>query len=201
LSMLAEPINALTNLAFLIAAYLGYSLLKKKQTKDRELLILPWMLLLVGLGSLAYHTARNSLTLVIDGLPIYIFILYAFFICLRELMESKLKATLVLAGFIMLEILLSIYFPRELLNGSIRHIVAVAFVSIMGWFVTRHYGPKVIRPLVEVVGLYILAIIFRSIDVWICTWFPIGTHFLWHILTAFAGYQVIHLLSVIKSSE
>src|SRR3989344_6823440 len=93
--LLVEPINVFTNLAFPIAGYLGYRLLKNRKIKAKELLLLPWLLLLVGLGSFAYHTVRNSITLIFDALPIYFFILYALFLTLKVLLESKLKATLV----------------------------------------------------------------------------------------------------------
>jgi hypothetical protein len=190
----AEPVNALTNVAFPLAGYLGHTLLKDKKIKSKELLVLPWMLGLVGFGSFAYHTARNSITLIFDALPIYLFILYALFLMLKELLGSKLKASLILTGFIILESILSVYVPREFLNGSIRHIAAITFVSLIGWLAVKQYGRDVLKPLSGVIGLYAFAIFFRSIDAGICSWFPMGTHFLWHVLAAFAGYQAIVLL-------
>ncbi|PIR13209.1 hypothetical protein COV49_02990 [Candidatus Falkowbacteria bacterium CG11_big_fil_rev_8_21_14_0_20_39_10] len=88
-ALLAEPINAFTNLTFPIVGYLGFKLLKEKKIKSKEIGALPWMLSLVGLGSFLYHTARNSTTLIFDALPIYIFILYALFLTLNELIKTK----------------------------------------------------------------------------------------------------------------
>jgi len=200
-ALMAEPINAFTNLAFLIAGYLGYKLLKNKGINFKELLVLPYMLSLVGLGSFAYHTARNSITFIFDALPIYIFIVFVLFLILKELLKGKLKASLVLSGFIIIEAVLLIYVPREFLNGSILHIAAIIFVFLIGWFATKQYGTKVLKPLTGVIVLYAFAIFFRSIDASICFWFPIGTHFLWHVLAAFAGYQGISLLTLTKSSK
>lgn len=199
--LLAEPINAFTNLAFPVFGYLGYKLLKEKNIKSKEVNALPWMLSLVGLGSFIYHTARNSIALIFDALPIYFFILYAIFLTINELFNSKVKSLLILASFIGVEIALSVYVPREFLNGSIRHIAAIVFIIFVGWLAVKRYGKEMIQPLIGVIGLYAFAIFFRSIDAWICTWLPIGTHFLWHILSAFAGYQAIYLLAVIKSSK
>lgn len=162
---------------------------------------LPWLLSLVGLGSFAYHTARNSTTLIFDALPIYFFILYTLLLTLSELFGSRVKSILALVGFVGVEVLLSIYIPREFLNGSIRHLTAIIFIALIGWFATKKYGNIVVKPLMGIISLYAFAIFFRSIDAWICTWLPIGTHFLWHILAAFAGYQAIYLLAVIKSSH
>lgn len=197
----AEPINALTNIAFPIAGYLGYSVLQNHRIRSKELMIMPWLLSLVGLGSFIYHTARNSVTLIFDAVPIYIFILYALFLTLKELFESKSKALLVLGGFFLLEVLLSIYIPREFLNGSIRHLAAIAFISVLGVLLFRKYGGKIKTPIVSVVGLYGFAIFFRSIDMAVCNIIPIGTHFLWHILAAFAGYNAIKLLAIMKSNK
>lgn len=197
----AEPINALTNITFPIAGYLGYRLLKEHSAKSKELMILPWLLSLVGLGSFIYHTARNSVTLIFDTVPIYIFILYALFLALKELFESKAKASLVLGGFFLLEVILSIYVPKEFLNGSIRHLAAIIFISALGVLLFRKYGDKIKMPIVSVIGLYGFAILFRSIDLTVCNIIPIGTHFLWHTLAAFAGYNAIKLLAVMKSNK
>lgn len=200
-AFLAEPINAFSNAAFPIAGYLGHRLLKEKKINSKEIGALPWMLSLVGVGSFMYHTARNSTTLLFDALPIYFFILYALFLTLNELFKNRVRSILILTGFIGLEVLLSAYVPREFMNGSIRHITAVVFILLLGWLAVRKYGTTVIKPFAGVIGLYAFAIFFRSIDAWICTWIPIGTHFLWHIFAAFAGYQAIHLLAVLKSSN
>ncbi|PIR13208.1 hypothetical protein COV49_02985 [Candidatus Falkowbacteria bacterium CG11_big_fil_rev_8_21_14_0_20_39_10] len=85
------------------------------------------------------------------------------------------------------------------MNGSIRHITAIIFIFLIGWIAVKKYGTPVVKPFVGVIGLYACAIFFRSIDAWICTWVPIGSHFLWHIFAAFAGYWAIYLLVVLKS--
>lgn len=162
---------------------------------------MPWLLSLVGLGSFIYHTARNSITLIFDAVPIYIFILYALFFALKELFESKAKASLVLGGFFLLEVILSIYAPREFLNGSIRHLTAIAFISVLGVLLFRKYGGKIKMPIMSVIGLYGFAILFRSIDMAVCNIIPIGTHFLWHTLAAFAGYNAIKLLVLMKTGK
>lgn len=200
-ALLAEPINALTNLVYPLMDFFAYKLLKDKRVKAKEFLALPWLLSIVGIGSFLYHTARNPITLIFDALPLFIFILYALFLTLKELFQSKLIALTILLGFVVLEIILSIYVPREFLNGSVRHITAIIFILFLSIFIIRRYGNKTLKPLAYIIGLYASAIVFRSIDLAICPFIPIGTHFLWHVLGAFAGYQAIVLLSVIKSGQ
>ena len=50
-TLLSEPINAITNLAFPFLGFLGYKLLKNKGIKDKGILILPFLLSIVGVGS------------------------------------------------------------------------------------------------------------------------------------------------------
>ena len=67
----AEPLNALTNLAFLIAA-----LLLLREQAPPSLRVLPILLALVGLASLSFHTLATSLTGALDSAFIAVFVLY-----------------------------------------------------------------------------------------------------------------------------
>lgn len=194
----SESLNIITNLAYLITGLLSYRLLKRVGIVDKQLLILPWLLVIVGVGSFSYHTFRNSLTHIFDAVPIYVFILLSLFLILKELFQSKSKALAVLLGFVVLQVILSIYIPQEFINGSIRHLVTIIFVSLMGIVVVNKYGSQVKAPLIAMLASYGVGILFRSVDMAMCLLIPIGTHFLWHIFTALAGYSAIVLLSKIK---
>jgi hypothetical protein len=196
----SEPVNALSNFSFFIAGYLGYRLIKKSKLQNKQLFFLPWLLVLIGIGSLTYHTFRSPITVIFDFLPTYLFIASVLFIALKELTGNSIKSLLILIGFVVIEILLTIYTPRDFLNNSIRHVVALGFIIILGKFLIKSYGQKIVKPLVIIISLYILAILFRSADLWFCAWIPFGTHFLWHILVSFAGYKAISLLILIKPS-
>ena len=199
-AFLAEPINAFSNLAFLVAGFLAYRFLKKKKIKDKSLLVLPWILSAICIGSFVFHTARSSFTVIFDLLFIYIFLVCSLVIVLKNLLNSKLKIIAILIVYASLQILLTIYLPKEFLNGSFRHVVTISLLFVLGGFIHRKYGNKIMKPLLAVFGFYILAILLRSIDMSICPIFPIGTHFLWHILNALAGYYAILLLTKIKTS-
>lgn len=199
--LFVEPSNAFSNLAYVIAGFLAYRMLKSNQITDRKLLLLPWLLLIIGIGSFIYHTERNVITLLFDAIPLFFFILYILFLVLEEIQRSKLKAAIVLLGFIVIEIFLTIYIPKEFFNGSIRHITAVFFCSLIGLIAYKKFGNKIIKPLLLVISLYALAIIFRSVDMIVCPFIPIGAHFLWHILAALSTYQAIALVTTIKSES
>ena len=188
----SEPVNAISNIAFFVSAFFVYRLLKKNNIKHFSYWFLFALLLLVGTGSLLYHTFRNPFTLALDAIPIYIFFLTFIYVLLERLTKSRSIAAFLLAGFFVVQILASYTFPT-FLSGSIRHVVnGITFFGLIFWLHKKYarLDPYVIAAFF----VYILAIVFRSIDNSICSMVPIGTHFLWHIFNATAVYFAIRAL-------
>ena len=48
----------------------------------------------------------------------------------------------------------------------------------------RHRLPEVAKGLAIGAGILVLSILFRALDMGVCTGWPLGTHFMWHILNA-----------------
>lgn len=192
----AEPINALTNLAFPIAGYFGYRLLKETHPQLKHL---RWMLSFIGLGSFIYHTWRTPYTLVLDAVPIYTFILTCLFFVLQRIRAHTKLNLLILTAFVGIQILLTVYVPRDFLNGSVRHLVNLGFISLLGYMLINSYGKAIVRSILLVITVYAMAILFRSLDNQLCDLVPFGTHFLWHIFAAIGGYYAIKLLVDIES--
>jgi uncharacterized membrane protein (GlpM family) len=94
----AEPVNALSNAAFLLAAAVMAARLRGAR------LPLGWamvaVLALIGLGSFLFHTHANRLTGLMDVLPILAFILLYIFAATRDYLGARpLLALLAVAGF------------------------------------------------------------------------------------------------------
>src|SRR5262249_40146827 len=52
---------------------------------------------------------------------------------------------------------------------------------------------------VQILGAWSLSLIFRTVDLWVCPMFPLGTHFLWHALNAYVLYRLLmHLLARVR---
>ena len=78
--------------------------------------------------------------------------------------------------------------PPDALNGSHAYLPALAATLIVG-ALTR--GPA--GRLVLAAGLTLaLSLVFRTIDNAVCPWFPLGTHFMWHILNATVLYLLLY---------
>jgi hypothetical protein len=78
----AEPTNALTNLAFLVAAYLLYQRLRG--SGDVPALLLTLLIGLIGIGSFLFHTYATVWASLADVLPIVAYMMAAIGIGLKR---------------------------------------------------------------------------------------------------------------------
>lgn len=196
-SFLSEPLNLISNIAFFLSAFFVYRLFKTKKVKGLSYWLLFFLLLLIGVGSTLWHSFRNPYTLALDAIPSFILLLSITYILFRKLLNNNLKALLLVLAFFLFQVEASYIFP-QVMNGSIRHFVNACILIVLSSIVYKR-NPVVRKELVAAITLYILAILFRSIDNFACPYFPVGTHFLWHVLNATAAYFAIKTLLGIKS--
>ena len=75
----------------------------------------------------------------------------------------------------------------EVLNGSRAY--APALVALLGFGVFHARNRTTARfSLLAAAGVYALALVFRAVDLDVCSALPIGTHFLWHSLSGLAVF-------------
>lgn len=96
--MLAEPLNAASNGAFLVGAFLLYRTYRALGRKDGEVLTLVWMVAAVGVGSLLFHTFANGLAMMADVIPIAVFVVTYMWVALRRLLGWRWQAALLGMG-------------------------------------------------------------------------------------------------------
>ena len=192
-SFFAEPINLVTNLAFLISAWFSYKMLKTEKLKQSIYYFLPWFIFLIGLGSSSYHSYRNPITLLFDAIPVYIFLGLSLFLLLKKLAKNTSLTFGLIGLFILLQIFLTVNFSH-LLNSSIRHIANAILLLILIVLAYRKFG-KIAMELFLVFLVYAIGIFFRTIDIPVCPSFVIGTHFLWHLFVAWGAYLIVRFLA------
>lgn len=188
-SFWAEPVNALSNVAFLIAAWAAFVLWRRTGKRDLAVLALILVAATVGLGSFAFHTLATRGALLLDVIPIGVFIYGYFLLALRRFLELSWPLALgLLAGFIVLSNGLALLIPREVLTGAAGYFPALAALIGIGWL-TR--GQPAGRALLAAAGVFAASLTLRIADPEVCGAFPLGTHFLWHILNAVVLYTVL----------
>lgn len=177
----AEPLNALTNLAFVVAAAVLWPQVRGLPLGRAMALVLA----LIGVGSWLFHTHANRLTGVLDVTPIAGFILLYVFAAARDFLGLRAwVAVLVAAGFVPYAMALTPVF------GALPFLAVSAFYWPVPLLILIFAALLVRRAAITARGLAIgaailtLSLSFRSLDQSLCTAFPMGTHFLWHLLNA-----------------
>ena len=188
-SFWAEPVNALTNVAFFIAAWAAFQLWRREGKGDRAILALILVVVAVGLGSFGFHTVATRGAMLLDVIPIGIFIFSYVLLALRRFLALSWPVALgLLAGFIALSNGLAVWVPRAVLDGSAGYFPALAVLFVIGW---PKRGHAVGRALLVAGGVFGVSLVLRIVDLQVCGTFPLGTHFLWHILNAVVLYAVL----------
>src|SRR6266542_3021654 len=85
----AEPVNALTNLAFFTAAWATWLLLNRAVERPPGLVVLTALLATIGVGSLMFHTSATTWARILDVAPILVFQLTFFWLYLREIVGAR----------------------------------------------------------------------------------------------------------------
>ena len=198
----AEPLNALTNLAFLLAALWVWPRVKGQATGR----LLAAVLFVIGIGSGLFHTLANSWSSLADTLPILGFILIYIFAATRDFLERPLwQAALITAAFLPLAVLTTPLFARLPLYGVSAPYLPVPLLIALYAGLLRHWKPQTARGLFIGAGLLMLSLTFRSADGALCVQTAgIGTHFMWHLLNAvmlawmietWRRHQALHVLA------
>lgn len=188
-SFWAEPVNALTNVAFFVAAWAAFQLWRRDGKGDRAILALILVVVAVGLGSFAFHTLATRGAMLLDIVPIGVFIFGYVLLALRRFLALSWPVALgLLAGFMALSIGLAVWVPRTVLDGSAGYFPALSVLFVIGW---PKRGGVVGRALLVAGGVFGVSLVLRIVDLQVCGAFPLGTHFLWHILNAVVIYAVL----------
>ena len=186
----SEPLNAITNAAFFIAAYFLWKAYKANKQPDKQVAALIIMIAVVGFGSTLFHTFANGLTMMADVLPIAIFTFFYLWMALRRLVGLSQTATT--SGLLLFAIVASQMsrLPHEFrFNGSIDYFPCLAALLLISAILHKKASPASGRILIAA-ACFIVSLTFRSVDFAICSSFPIGTHFLWHTLNGFMLYML-----------
>ena len=196
----AEPINAVTNLAFILAAFLAFFLARKqpKGHVDLSHYFLILTLFCIGVGSGLFHTYATRWSLYADVIPIMIFIFAFLIFALYRLLDLKIVGTFLgLAAFIGLSAAVGEIKcdGGPCLNGTISYLPAFIALILLGAFllIKRHPAGS---DLIWAAVVFFISASFRTVDMSHCHMtvvhhHPIGTHFLWHCLNAVTLYILL----------
>lgn len=198
----AEPVNAVSNLAFFAAAVGAYMLWKREGKDDRFIYLLIGLAVLVGIGSTLFHTFATRWGLFADAIPIAIFVVAFLIYTLRRFLGQSVAATTIwIALFLAAATTLPRLLPPNFMNNSGFYFPVLGALLILG-IVLRVKGGSmrwVGGAYLCGAALFALSLSFRIVDPSVCAQFPLGTHFLWHGLNGALIYLM--LWTVIKEKS
>jgi hypothetical protein len=186
-SLWAEPINALTNAAFLVAAIVAFAEWRRAGGRDWPALALIFVTAVIAFGSFAFHTLATRGAVLLDIIPIAVFVYGYLFLALRRFLRLPLaQALAILIPFIVVSLVIDRQVPRAILNGSISYLPALAGIIAIGWL-TRAQT----KLIAIAAGVFVVSLTLRTIDNAACGAFPLGTHFVWHVMNAVVLYLLL----------
>lgn len=183
----AEPLNALTNGAFFIAAIAAYILARTEKVLDWKSGLLIALIFAMGVGSTLFHTLAVLWAMIADVLPILTYqicfiVLYCHFILKLGCWRSG-----AILGAFFISMYVCMQLPRDLFNGSLEYAPALIFVTGFGLAHIKVAARERFGLLAAAV-VFLVSFAFRSVDDAFCDVNPLGTHFMWHILNACVLY-------------
>ena len=185
-SFWSEPVNALTNLLVVVAGVFGLAQVRTRKTGVYAE-ILCWWVVVIGLGSLLFHTTALELTKWADIIPIVTFTFAMAIFCLRRFSGLSWSRTSVYFVLYFASISVVTWFVppwlSEASNGTTAYLPALAGFAFFGVVALVRGSPAGWYCIACAVILF-AGFVFRAIDQDVCEAFPLGTHFLWHVLIA-----------------
>ena len=208
-SFWAEPLNAVSNAAFILAAIAaGVSFARKPRFEPAPgVAALIGLVLVIGIGSFLFHTYATRWAAMADVIPIGIFMLSYLGYALRTYL--KLDWLWVAIGLVVFIAALQIagsidcppgFFSSEAargacLNGTGGYVPAFLAMLVIGAVLAfkRHKAGGYLF----CAGLiFFVSMLFRIVDWELCSYTRIagsavGTHFMWHVLNAATLYLLL----------
>ena len=199
MGVFAEPLNALSNVSFLLAALAAWILAQRTGALSAGVQVLIAIGASVGIGSILWHTYPNMLTLILDSVPILIFIMCYIWLYARNVIGMRPLFAVGSAAAFLLATFLALPFSG-VLHGAFVYTPGLIVTLVLGVLHAREQSAARFA-LLAAAGVYLAALFFRTIDNEVCSVVPIGTHFIWHLLIGLVTYLAMRSLILSTATE
>lgn len=184
----SEPVNALTNVAFLLAAIAAYRLLAGRRPQPPLVVALVVLLAAIGVGSFTFHTVATSWAAALDTTPILLFTLTYVVAFAHHFVGVPLKwawvAAPLFAGF-------SVAVNSVVGFGG--YVPALVGIAVLAGVMVFYREYRYARWFAGTGALFAVSLALRTVDGPWCSAIPLGTHFLWHVLNAAVLYLLVRV--------
>ncbi|MBT3071842.1 ceramidase [Rhodomicrobium sp. Az07] len=192
----AEPLNAISNFAFLIAAYAAWKLQARRPEGAHSAAIKALCILIgvVGIGSFVFHTIATKWAEWVDVIPILVFMIFYCWMILTVFFEWPAWLKTAACGLLFAA---TFYLEAEefapVLWGGAMYLPSLVFMVAAGagiWMRNAAAG----RAFYAAAALFVLSFTARTLDMPLCNDIPIGVHYFWHLFNATVLYLLVRTL-------
>ncbi|MGQ0622714.1 MAG: ceramidase domain-containing protein [Panacagrimonas sp.] len=200
--LLAEPLNAISNLAFVVAGFwLAATLPRRFPTGIAPLPydLLAGLIVVIGVGSATFHIFATRWAEMLDVLSIGLFV-YFYVICFAHyVLDVRWRfAWMAAPAFWAFGVFVTGPFDRSAFSGSISYFPALGGLVLIGAGLRLRTRPGAGYFLLAS-PLFFVSISLRSMDLPQCTQWVWGTHWIWHLLNSLA--LTLAVLGLAKARE
>lgn len=190
--LLAEPLNALSNLAFVVVAALLWRMQARGREPDEAFRILIALILAFAVASFAWHSVARPLARWFDIAALLAFQFVWLWVYLRRSFGfARRHAGVGLLAFALC--LLPAVSQAAASNGLLLYLPTLAVLLVLGLH-RRPGSTRAANRLFAAATLFAVALGLRTLDTPLCASIPVGTHFAWHLLTALVLWLVMRSL-------
>jgi hypothetical protein len=199
----AEPLNAISNIAFLIAAWAAWRLQKRRPNEALRGSVAALCIIIgvVGIGSAIFHTVATRWAEWADVIPILAFMIAYSWLILTVFFRWSLWLKVLTTGlFFAATFYLESDAFEPILWGGAMYLPTLVFLLAAGlgiWWFDAEAGASFFAA----AGLFVLSFAARTLDMPLCGDLSIGTHYFWHIFNAVVLYLLVRTLILHAPSE
>lgn len=177
----SEPVNAVTNLAFILVGLWMW----RRTAGVQGGRVLSAILVTIGVGSGLFHTFATGWASLADTAPIGLFILTYLYLTNRHILGWPIgAAALGTAAFVpFAAVVVPAMNALPFFRVSNFYWTVPILLLVYAATLLRH-APATRQGFVIGAAILSVSITLRSLDQTLCAALPIGTHFLWHLLNA-----------------
>jgi hypothetical protein len=125
-----EPVNALTNIGFVFAAWMSWRIAVRETVQDSSIVMITVMIVAIGIGSFLFHTMPTAVTRWLDIVPIFAFHLLYLGIYSRRVINLSMPGSVILLLVLLAAAVVASQFT-EMINGSLIYAPALLVIFVL----------------------------------------------------------------------
>ena len=180
-SFWSEPLNAVTNAVFLMAAIW----VLRREELNNKARALAFLLGMIGIASFLFHSVATAWAGALDVLFILLFTLLYIFVATEDFLGLPRRSALVVTlGYFPFSVVVDwLTLPFSVLGSTRIYIPILILITLYSLILYKKF-PYLSRGLAMGALLLTISMFARSVDLPLCETIPTGTHFLWHVINA-----------------